>query len=70
MAAITRISQLSGKAHTMEIDITNEQLAAWQSSGQMIQRAFPNLSAEEREFLLTGITPEEWSKKIGDEEPT
>ena len=28
--------------------------------GQLIQNAFPFLNADEREFLMTGITPEEW----------
>jgi len=31
---------------------------------QMIQNAFPHLSAEEREFLLSGVTPAEWEEKI------
>jgi hypothetical protein len=29
-------------------------------SGELIQDAFPFLSDDEREFLLTGTTPEEW----------
>ncbi len=33
----------------------------WQS-GDLIQHAFPELSAEEREFLMTGITPERWNE--------
>ena len=28
--------------------------------GQLIQHAFPELSADQREFLMTGITPEKW----------
>lgn len=27
-----------------------------------IQQAFPNLSAADREFILTGITDEEWNQ--------
>ena len=30
--------------------------------GELVQRAFPFLTAGEREFLMTGITPEEWAE--------
>ena len=29
----------------------------------LIQRAFPDLSADDREFILTGVSPEEWDKR-------
>jgi len=32
----------------------------WQN-GELIQNAFPMLSADEREFILTGITPDQWN---------
>ena len=43
----------------MEIEVTQEQLSSWEN-GVLIQNAMPNLSADEREFIKTGITPEEW----------
>ena len=43
----------------MEIEVTQEQLSSWES-GTLIQNAMPHLSADEREFIMTGITPEEW----------
>jgi len=43
----------------MEIAVTQAQLDAWQA-GTLIQDAMPNLSADEREFIKTGITAEEW----------
>jgi len=61
---IHRVSFLTGVEHDREIDVTHEQLRAW-NSGMLIQNAMPHLSAEDREFLLTGITPEEWNKKFG-----
>jgi hypothetical protein len=33
----------------------------WQA-GKLIQDAFPMLNADQREFLLTGLTPEQWDK--------
>jgi hypothetical protein len=34
--------------------------------GAMIQDAFPQLSSEHREFILTGITPDEWYEAFKD----
>lgn len=64
---ITRTSPVSGKTTTMEIDVTQSQLDSWES-GQLIQNAMPNLSEDEREFILTGITPEEWDSMFGEED--
>jgi hypothetical protein len=58
---ITRTSPFSGKTNTREIAVTADQLAEWQN-GKMIQDVMWNLSADDREFLMTGITPEEWAE--------
>ena len=57
---ITRKSTLTGVEHTMSIDVTNEQLSAW-NGGELIQNVMPNITADEREFLMTGITDDEWT---------
>lgn len=64
---ITKQSQLSGKTNTMELDITNEQLVKY-DNGELIQNVFPNMNADEREFLKSGITPKEWSDVFGNGE--
>ena len=56
---ITKTSPFSGDTNVMDIDVTEEQIALWES-GVPIQNAMPNVSADEREFIMTGITPEEW----------
>lgn len=56
---ITRVSPVSKKINTMDLDITQEQIDKWER-GELIQNAFPNLSASQREFIKTGITDEEW----------
>lgn len=66
---ITRKSRFSGVEHTMELDVTPEQLAQWQS-GMLIQRAMPHLTPDQREFLMTGVTAEEWTVAFGSEEDT
>lgn len=61
---ITRISALSGKTRTREMDVTQAQLNAYED-GAYLQDAFPHLSADDREFIKTGITTEEWDAAFG-----
>ena len=56
---IQRKSPFSGKLNTRDIDVTEDQLNLWQK-GALIQNAMPNVSADDREFIKTGITPQEW----------
>ncbi len=57
---IIRTSPFSGNTNVMEIDVTQEQLRSWRQDGVLIQNAMPHLTPDEREFIKTGITPEEW----------
>lgn len=60
MMKITRISSFSGKRNTLVVNCTEKEYDSW-LAGELIQNAMPNVSAEHREFILTGITPEEWN---------
>ena len=64
MVRITKTSMLSGNMSTMDLPIRQGQLDRW-LSGELIQNAMPNLNAEQREFLMTGITPAEWNEAFG-----
>lgn len=57
---VTRFSPCSHTRNTIDLDITAEQLAHYENGEELIQNVFPNLSPEHREFIKTGITPEEW----------
>lgn len=57
---ITRTSPFSGATNSLEINVTQEQLDMWKA-GTLIQNAMPNLTADEREFIKTGITAAEWN---------
>lgn len=57
---VTRLSPFSHTRNTIDLDITAEQLARYENGEELIQNVFPNLSPEHREFIMTGITPEEW----------
>lgn len=56
---ITRTSMISGETRTLDLPVTADQIAA-HMGGALIQDAFPNLLRWQREFILTGITDEEW----------
>lgn len=56
---IVRTSPVSGITRSLEIPCTEEQMAAYRN-GALIQVAFPDLTADQREFILTGITKDEW----------
>lgn len=65
---ITKVSMLSGKLRSKELDITPQ---AWRDhcvNKTHVQVAFPNLSASEREFLITGATDEEWDSMFLEDE--
>lgn len=67
MIQVTRQSVLTRQMNTMELPIEQEHLDIYDTVGDiLVQDAFPNLSAEQREFLISGITPQEWNKYIGD----
>ena len=59
MMLITKQSVMTGEKNTMLLPVTNEQIDRWQN-GELIQNVFPHLSPSEREFLISGVTPEEW----------
>ncbi len=63
---ITKKSMFSGEWNTMDIPVTQSQIDDWES-GTLIQDAMPNISADDREFLKTGVTPQEWINTFGSE---
>jgi hypothetical protein len=66
---ITRVSMISGQSHTLDLPVTYEQLLAY-AEGALLQEAFPHLSPPEREFIKTGVTPDEWQTLVLGVKPT
>lgn len=56
---ITRRSPIDGKERTFDLNITQRQMDAY-AGGALAQNAFPQLSADQREWLMTGVMPEQW----------
>ena len=49
------------------IDVDDNQYNDW-LAGKNIQRAFPDLTADQREILMSGICPECWEEIFGEED--
>jgi len=66
---VTRTSQLTGKTHTLDLDVTQDQLDRFEMrrfTGEYAQNIFSNLGKEGREFLISGITDSEWKNAFGE----
>lgn len=65
---LSRISDFSGNYNEMEIPMSIEAYSmamhAWKR-GALVQDAFASLSPEIREFIMSGITPQEWEEMFG-----
>lgn len=57
---IKRKSVITGIEHTRFIPANPDDMLAWQAGIGSIQELMPYLTDTDREFLLSGITPEEW----------
>jgi hypothetical protein len=63
---VTKFSMLSGKINTLELNVTKQQLELYEQGGGNAQDIFKDLSPEEREFIITGVTQEEWNEVFPD----
>ena len=62
---VTRTSMFTGITRTIDLPITEDDLRAW-NNGMLIQNACPALTADEREFIMTGVTSEEWEETFSE----
>lgn len=58
---VKRKSVLSGIERTRDIPVNPEDMLLWETGTVNIQDAMPYLNDDDREFILTGITQEEWN---------
>lgn len=61
---ITRRSPRTGEDTTRRLHVTREQIEAWRNGAGLIQHIMPELSPEDREFLMTGYTPEDLGRDL------
>lgn len=70
---IEKTSIFTGTTHCREIPIKPEDYEAWINASnndpkRHIQNAAPYLSVDDREYMISGVTPEEWGEMFGNEE--
>lgn len=65
---VTRTSIFTRQRNSMELPITRRQLLDYSNGCGLVQDIFPELDADQREFLMSGATPEEWAGIFGGED--
>lgn len=65
---IKRKSIISGKVRTRDIPVNPDDMAAWEAGLGNIQDLMPYLNDNDREFILSGITPGEWDTLYQEDE--
>ena len=64
-------SRLTGKLNEMVLFVDQDALERWLETPpgerRFVQDEFPHLSDDEREFLLTGSTPDEWDEAFAED---
>jgi|694.fasta_scaffold57798_9 hypothetical protein len=64
---ITRTSPFTGKTKELTVNIDIDDYERY-LDGELVQNAFPYLTADEREFILSGIYPGEWELAFPEQE--
>ena len=64
---VTIITTCPFCGHANEIEVNEADYWNWQN-GELVQNAFPYLTASKREMLISGICPKCWAKTFGEEE--
>ena len=57
---ITKTSAYTGITRTRDLPITQQEIDRWQD-GELIQVVWPDLTDNDRLFLIDGATEEEWN---------
>ena len=59
---VTRRSNITGVVHSADLPVTKDQMMRFERGDGYIQDIFKHLPPEQREFILTGVTPQEWAE--------
>lgn len=68
---VTRKRGFGPETRTMFLPVEAQRIVDWVKSpmgSPLIQDVFPELSGDEREFLMSGNTPEDWARIFPSEE--
>ena len=65
---ISMRNPFSKEVNTLDINITKEQYNRFIEGKENIQTIMPKISADEREFLITGMLPGEFDQLFSDDD--
>ena len=57
---VYRKNIVSGKVNVMSLPVTQKQLDIYENTNTLVQEVFPDLDADQREFLISGFMPGEF----------
>jgi len=63
---VTMVSMFTEEVNSMQLPVSQDRIDLWLTGGGLIQDIMPDLSPDQREFLMTGMTPLEWTNMFGD----
>ena len=55
---------ITGKVNSMDLPVTQKQLDIYENTNTLVQDVFPDLDADQREFLISGYLPGEWESSM------
>jgi len=64
-STLLHVTDVEGGKHKIQVE--TEAYKRW-TSGDLIHRCFPQLTADERELLISGFTSKVWEEVIGSED--
>ena len=65
---VTMVSMFTEEVNSMQLPVSQDRIDLWLTGGGLIQDIMPDLSPDQREFLMTGMTPLEWTNMFGDDD--
>lgn len=68
LVRVTRTSIFTRQRNSMDLPIDEPMFRVWCAGQGLVQDVFPQLNADQREFLMSGATPEEWADVFGSDE--
>ena len=64
---VHRSSVITGNVNSMVLPTRQGELEYWEESMALVQDVFPHFTPDQREFLISGSTPDEWNELFSEE---
>lgn len=58
---VYRTNILTDEVKSMDLPVTQKQLDIYENTNTLVQDVFPDLTADQREFLISGMTPSDFN---------